>query len=147
MVGHSDKWISAMIDLGLYHGEAYLGTDDLKSLLEEAEEERRGIVDDIEEAEDPLLKADLLKELAMWDAENGAKLKELREARASLPDDGELCIRDDLMESYLDDMVANHYELPKNLPSFISLTLDYDALKQDYTAFNLGGHTYWVRYA
>lgn len=134
-----------MIDLDRYHGDAYISADDLRSLLEEAEEERQGIVDDIDEAEDPLLEADLRKELAMWDAENEGKLKELQETVASLPDDDEQCIRDDNMESYLAEMVDDCYELPKNLPSFISLTIDYDALKQDYDTFDLGGNTYYVR--
>lgn len=134
-----------MIDLDRYHGDSYISSDDLKSLLEDAEEERQGIVDDIDEAEDPLLKEDLLKELALWDEENGTKLKELRNAVASLPDDDEPCVRDDHMESYLDEMVNDCYELPKDLPSFIVLTIDYDALKQDYSSFELGKNTYWVR--
>lgn len=134
-----------MIDLEKYHGDNYISSDDLRSLLEDAEEERQGMVDDIDEAEDPLLKADLRKELSLWDEENGAKLKELRDAVASLPDDDESCIIDSNMKSYFDEMIDDCYEIPKKLPSFISLTIDYDALKQDYTSFELGMDIYWVR--
>lgn len=133
-----------MLELDQYHGNNYIDSDDLKTLLDEAEEERQGIVDDSDEAEEPLLKADLRKELALWDEENGALLKELQDAVNSLPDD-ESCIHDNVMDSYLEDMVNDCYALPDNLPSFISLTIDYDALKQDYTSFDLGGNIYWVR--
>lgn len=134
-----------MIDLGQYHGNNYINSDDLRSLLEDAKEERQGIVDDIDETEDPLLEADLLKELELWDKENGDKLKELQDAVASLPDDDEQCVIDDKMDSYLAEMVDDCYELPKDLPSFISLEIDYDALKQDYVDFTLGGNIYYVR--
>ena len=54
-------------------------------------------------------------------------------------------IRDDLMEGYLDEMVRACYTLPKDLPSFMSITIDYDALKQDYTEVEYEGNNYYVR--
>lgn len=62
-----------------------------------------------------------------------------------LPSD-ETCIHDSKIEEYLEQMVYDCYEMPKDLPSFISIEIDFDQLKQDYTSFEYFGETYWVRY-
>lgn len=56
-------------------------------------------------------------------------------------------IRESYFEHAMDDMVADCYgdEYTKNLPSFMTLTLDYDALKSDYTTVDFDGVTYYVR--
>lgn len=137
-----------MADIDQYHGAAYINSDDLRALLEEAEEERQDIVDAIDEArddEDDLLAVDLEKELALWDEEHGASLIDLRRVVAELPSDDEACIREDHVENYLEELVNDCYDLPKDLPAFVSLKIDYDMLKQDYTTFDYSGDTYWVR--
>lgn len=49
-------------------------------------------------------------------------------------------------EQRMDDMMEDCYhEKYKNLPSFISITLDYDALKQDYSEHTFEGNTFLVR--
>lgn len=58
---------------------------------------------------------------------------------------GELIHENDF-ESRMDDLVDDCYpELSKDLPSWVSLTIDYDALKQDYTSHEFDGNTFYVR--
>jgi len=45
----------------------------------------------------------------------------------------------------MDEMVADCYEVPKNLPSFMTITLDYVALQQDYSTVEIDGTTYFYR--
>ena len=54
-------------------------------------------------------------------------------------------IRDSYFEQAMDEMVSECYELPKDLPFWMTITYDYDALKQDYTSVDFDGETYWVR--
>ena len=53
-------------------------------------------------------------------------------------------IRDSYFEEAMDDQIADCYDLP-DLPSFMTITLDYDALRMDYTSDDLCGVTYWMR--
>lgn len=54
-------------------------------------------------------------------------------------------IHDDYFESAMDELLEDIGDLPKNLPCYINITVDYDALKMDYTSVEFGGETYWVR--
>ena len=54
-------------------------------------------------------------------------------------------IRDSYFEEYMDEMVADCYEIPKDLPSFMLITLDYKALQMDYSSVEFDGETYWYR--
>lgn len=54
-------------------------------------------------------------------------------------------IRESYFEEYMDEMVADCYEVPKNLPSFMTITLDYVALQMDYTSTEIDGVTYLYR--
>lgn len=54
-------------------------------------------------------------------------------------------IRESYFEESMDEMIADCYDMPKNLPSFMTVTLDYDALKQDYTECEFEGDTYYYR--
>ena len=58
---------------------------------------------------------------------------------------GEQLIRDSYFESAMDEMVADCYELPKDLPSWMIVTYDYDALRQDYTEIDFDGVAYLIR--
>lgn len=48
-------------------------------------------------------------------------------------------------ETYMDEMLEDIGELPKDLPSYLSITVDYDALKMDYTYIEYDGVTYYFR--
>lgn len=53
-------------------------------------------------------------------------------------------IRESAFEEAMDEMVAECYELPE-LPSFMTVTLDYVALQMDYTSTEIDNVTYLYR--
>jgi hypothetical protein len=57
----------------------------------------------------------------------------------------QILIRESYFEEYMDDLVYDCYEVPKNLPSFMFITLDYVALQMDYTSTEIDGVTYFYR--
>ena len=58
---------------------------------------------------------------------------------------GAQLIHEDYFETAMDEMVADCYTLPEDLPSWMTITVDYDALNQDYTAIDFDGQTYYIR--
>jgi hypothetical protein len=54
-------------------------------------------------------------------------------------------IRESHFEEAMDELVADCYEVPKNLPSFMTITFDYVALQQDYSTVEIDGTTYFYR--
>lgn len=58
---------------------------------------------------------------------------------------GACLIRESYFEEYMDDMLEDIGELPKNLPPYLTITVDYDALRMDYTEVDFDGVTYLVR--
>ena len=58
---------------------------------------------------------------------------------------GSQLIRESYFEEAMDAMVADCYTLPKDMPSWMSIKLDYNALKQDYTEVDFDRVTYYVR--
>jgi hypothetical protein len=58
---------------------------------------------------------------------------------------GETLIHEDYFEESMDEMVNECYDLPKDLPSFITLQINYDDLKYDYTEVDVLGQTYYIR--
>ena len=57
---------------------------------------------------------------------------------------GAQLIRDSYFEQAMDEMIADCYTLPE-IPIFMTITLDYAALRSDYTSVDFDGVTYWVR--
>jgi hypothetical protein len=53
-------------------------------------------------------------------------------------------IRDSYFEQAMDELVADCYVIPE-MPSFMTITLDYVALQQDYSSVEVDGVTYWYR--
>lgn len=58
---------------------------------------------------------------------------------------GEQLIHRDYFEQYMDEMIEDCYELPQDLPYWMSIKLDYDALEQDYTSVDFDGEEYLIR--
>lgn len=58
---------------------------------------------------------------------------------------GVTLIHEDYFEDYMDEMIQDCYELPKDLPFWMKITYDYDALKMDYTEVDFDDVTYFVR--
>lgn len=112
----------------------------------------RDIIYRIEELESEL--EDFLRENDVLLEENFPEWEELETLRAlaeecnSLAEDwgyGETLIHRDYFEKYMDEMVVDCYEIPKNLPYWMSITLDYDALEQDYASVDFDGQEYLIR--
>jgi len=110
--------------------------------------------DSDEAVHDALLAAK--EELDDWDSENYAELKSLQDLLESCKRRGGdeqwegdwypiSLIRDSYFNEAMDEMVEECYTLPKDLPFWMTITYDYEALKQDYTSVEFNGVTYWVR--
>lgn len=54
-------------------------------------------------------------------------------------------IHEDYFEQYMDEMLEDCGSLPKNIPCYLSITVDYDALKMDYTEVDFAGAIYYIR--
>lgn len=95
-----------------------------------------------------------IEELEVMDERDEEESKELEVLKA-LADEcadyasdwqyGETLIHRSYFESYMDEMVEDCYELPKDLPYWMSIKLDYDALEQDYTSVDFDGEEYLIR--
>lgn len=75
-------------------------------------------------------------------------LSDLAEECSDLSSDweyGEPLIHRDYFETYMDEMVEGCYEIPKNMPFWMSIKLDYAALGQDYSSVFFGGQEYLIR--
>jgi hypothetical protein len=54
-------------------------------------------------------------------------------------------IRDSYFETAMDELLEDIGNLPKDLPCYLKVTVDYDALQMDYTSTEIDGETYWYR--
>ena len=68
------------------------------------------------------------------------------EAEAYAPDwnYGSQLIRRSYFQQAMDELIADCYSIPE-LPSFMTVTLDYDALEMDYTSVDFDGVEYLIR--
>jgi len=127
---------------------------DVIARLEELQSEKDDLtlaVTDLDPQEEPEELAEAVTALAVWEDDNGEEyeaLKVLNEEGEECSSDwryGELLIRESYFEQAMDEMVSECYELPKDLPFWMTITYDYDALRQDYTELDFGGVAYFVR--
>lgn len=58
---------------------------------------------------------------------------------------GEILIHRDYFKTYMNEMVQDCYELPQDMPSFMSITLDYEMLEYDYASVYFYGQEYLIR--
>lgn len=54
-------------------------------------------------------------------------------------------IRDSHFNDAMDEMLEDCGDMPKDIPSYLKVTVDYDALQMDYSSVELDGETYWYR--
>ena len=54
-------------------------------------------------------------------------------------------IKDGYFETYMDELLADCGDLPKDLPAYLSIAIDYVMLRSDYTPIEIKGATYWYR--
>lgn len=147
---------------------------DVIARIEELEEERQTLVDELDnaketraDAEDPTsVLADDTAELTElenavnlaedaitdWDAYNADELKSLKalaEEAGSSPDweYGESLIRDSYFTEYAQQLLEDCGDLPRDLPSYIEIDWEATArnLQVDYFSVDFDGETYWIR--
>lgn len=121
---------------------------DVIERIAELQDERDALQDAYDVADTADASDAARRALDNWeDAEELTALQALQgDASGYCPDwtYGAQLIRDSYFEQAMDEMIADCYTLPE-IPSFMTITLDYTALQQDYTACDFDGVTYWVR--
>ena len=135
---------------------------DVIARIEELEAEESELQQEIDEKEDQYTPEELTKNpapvivakeaLKEWrESEEGQELialKALAEQGEDYAPDweyGAQLIHEDYFEEAMDEMLEDCGDIPKDLPSYLTITVDYDALKMDYTAIDFDGQTYYVR--
>ena len=109
----------------------------------------RDVIARIEELQGELEGLDS-ESLSQSEQELAIELQELvalqEEAEDYAPDwnYGSQLIRRSYFQQAMDELVADCYSIPE-LPNFMTVTLDYDALEQDYTSVDFDGVEYLIR--
>lgn len=160
-----------MTNFTLNNTDDTIDVRDIIERFEELEEEREALADHVEECEaandyhnsagemDAPEELDLVTakdDLKAWDEENGEELEGLKNLLEDLKGNGGdeqwrgdwypiTLIRESYFEEAMDELVYDCYDVPKDLPSFMSITLDYVALQMDYTSTEIDGVTYFYR--
>ena len=103
---------------------------------------------------DDMLKAKA--DLTEWENDNSEELTELEELLSSMCGYGGdeqwegdwypvTLIHENYFESAMDELLEDVGDTPKDLPSYLTITVDYDVLKQDYSEVEFNGDTYYYR--
>jgi hypothetical protein len=119
-------------------------------------QEKAMCFDNPERADDAALYAKAAEDLREWKASNVEELARLESILSDLEGNGGdhqwdgswypiTLIRDTYFEAAMDELLEDIGDLPKNLPSYLTITVDYDALRMDYTSTEIDGVTYWYR--
>lgn len=56
-----------------------------------------------------------------------------------------ILIRDSYFETAMDELLEDIGDIPRDLPCYLTITVDYVALQQDYSSVDIGCETYWYR--
>jgi len=141
----------------LDHMDDILQMTDIIEQFEELESEREALTDALEEAENDQEKASAQSELDAWDAsESGGDFKLLTALMDELNGNGgdeqfrgdwfpSHLIRYSYFEDYTDEMLEDIGDIPKDLPCYLSITVDYKALAMDYSSVEINGIEYMYR--
>lgn len=54
-------------------------------------------------------------------------------------------IHDSHFEAAMDELLGDIGDIPRDLPRYLTITVDYVALRQDYRSVEVGNQTYWYR--
>lgn len=124
---------------------------DSRDIIERIEELEASLRDEFEAEDSPLTFEEYIEVTHFEDDTDAYEYKTLlalAEQCKDYADDWEYgvgLLHEDYFEEYADEMLEDCGEIPKNLPFYISITVDYDALKQDYTEVDFNGETYYIR--
>ena len=129
---------------------------DIIKRIEELREEREACqvydAEDCETLDDEGLDAAFMES----DKESAEELAQLLEIMEELEGNGGdeqwegrwypgYLIEESYFETYMDEMIEDCYNLPKDIPAFMQITYDYEMLKQDYTEIEIDGNTFYYR--
>jgi len=141
----------------LDHMDDILQMTDIIEQFEELESEREALTDALEEAENDQDKISAQTDLDNWDAsESGVNFKLLTSLMDELNGNGgdeqfrgdwfpQCLIRYSYFENYIDDLLEDCGDIPKDLPFYLSITVDYKALAMDYSTVEINGIEYMYR--
>jgi hypothetical protein len=128
----------------------YLDTRDLQARLEELESEREDFQNTVDDAEEGEEKQTAQEELDVWDAENLEELEALRELKDEVSewDDGNTLIPEEDWIDYVQELLIDIGDLPRNIPWYIEIDWDRTAenIAQDYGTVDYLGTTYYYRH-
>lgn len=137
-----------------FAGSDIIDVRDIIARVEELREEREVLLYDVENEDD---KEKAIATLKDWNTDNGSELQTLENLLSDLCDNGcdeqwegnwypVTLIREGYFEESMDEMIADCYpDLSNALPCFVTVTLDYEMLKQDYTECEFEGEIYYYR--
>ena len=146
-------------------GEDLIDVRDVIARVEELKDELGALAqerDDLEESReadsetDKILVSEAEEAIGAWYEENGEELTTLTGLLNDLEGGGGdeeylgswypvTLILDSYFETEMDSLLEAIGELPKDLPCYIKIEVDYDALQQDYSSVEYDGNTYWYR--
>lgn len=126
----------------------YQPIGDLKMSISKYDDviDSRDIIERIQELETLLTDESTNAQFLNW-CEEYDMLVTLAEECAQYNSDWEYgvsLVRYSYFEDYMDEMIEDCYELPKDLPFWMSIEFDYEALKQDYAEVEFDGITYYI---
>jgi len=128
----------------------YLDTRDLQARLEELEGEREDLQGKVNDAEEGEEKQTAQEELDVWDAENLEELEALQDLKDEVSewDDGNTLIPEEDWIDYVQELLIDIGDLPRNIPWYIEIDWDRTAenIAQDYGTVDYLGTTYYYRY-
>lgn len=146
---------------------------DLRDVIERFEElegERNRIADVVEESKefnsDGLTEEEIQEAiekrkeageaLADWDVDNGDEFRKIKSLLNELKGCGGdeqwrgdwypvSLIEDSYFEPAMDELLEDIGVLPKDLPCYLNVNVDYQALQMDYSSVEFNGLTFWYR--
>ena len=111
---------------------------DSRDIIERIEELESFIEDNVNENSD---------DITEWKEELRI-LAELAEEGENYSPDwsyGSQLIHENYFEEYMDEMLEDCGDIPKDIPCYLDITVNYDMLKWDYTELDFDGETYYIR--
>ena len=111
---------------------------DSRDIIERIEELESFIEDNVNENSD---------DITEWKEELRI-LAELAEEGENYSPDwnyGSTLIHENYFEQYMDEMLEDCGYIPKDIPCYLDITVNYDMLKWDYTELDFDGETYYIR--
>ena len=111
---------------------------DSRDIIERIEELESFIEDNVNENSD---------DITEWKEELRILAELAEEGEQYSPDwkYGSTLIHENYFEQYMDEMLEDCGDIPKDIPCYLDITVNYDMLKWDYTELDFDGETYFVR--